>query len=443
MNHDDEETHQSSLYNQRNDEIRNDSQSSEGRTFLRRLNLFVIITILIVLSIRSGNQTASFEKSYRWSKAADSYLVNSSKLSEGNEAEKSKSNEAHIVPVAKQDWSNELPACQIRVTNKVAHHYEVIESVAKLIPYEYLNLSDRCNHLHLHFEFDTSSSQKLRTKSWLLDMNVRVFNTSIVDETTGITRSFGRAAMAKPNRTSWDTTIQVTCHCDRYARPWLQSIKKNGPHVCIHHGRCSKTEDMPNAIQISPHHERYFIPSALPQVSAEFVQRKNDTKIEICSVGATIRQDWNLLVPFLENSKNAKYLGKIRIRMLGKGGFPNILIPYREQTEMVDEIVGDDREFYATVKACDIIILAISQEHGQDYFKSIPTSNWKLSGTIPPIVAYIRPFLIPDELVELYRAHLPMQVPHRGYNHANRTAFSEALSSLLDDFLGARSTTRK
>lgn len=129
--------------------------------------------------------------------------------------------------------------------------------------------------------------------------------------------------------------------------------------------------------------------------------------------------------------------------MLGKGGFPNVLKPPKAKTEIVDEVICDDGEFYATVKACDIIILAISQECVKDYFKSIHTSNWKLSGTIPPIVAYERPFLIPYELVELYQAHLPMQVPHRGYNHENLTSFSEAFSSLLGDFLEATSTNKE
>lgn len=139
------------------------------------------------------------------------------------------------------------------MTCSIISHYEVIESVAKQIPHQYLNISDTCNHHHLHFEFDTAWSDKLRTKSWLVYMNARMFNASVVDETTGITRSFGRSTMTKPNRTSWDTIIQVTCHCDRYAKAWLLNTKKNGPHVCTHHGKCSKTMGMPSAIQVSPH----------------------------------------------------------------------------------------------------------------------------------------------------------------------------------------------
>jgi len=334
-----------------------------------------------------------------------------------------------------------LPACRIRVTNVMLVHLEVVESVGKLIPHEYLDLPDTCNHQDLHFAFEVRKDEKVRPQSWLADFNNRVANTYTIDNTTRIKRSYGRAKQGSPLSVvrRGDTTIRVSCVCDRATKRWLRYYKRggDGPHVCIHHSSCNLTSRMSNAIYMSPHHKRYFVPSALPQLEAE---KKNDTKLEICAIGSTERRKWQLMTPFFEDPLNEKkYFDKIRIRMLGKGGMPKLMRDFENKMEIEYKQLDDDRQFYAAIKACGVIILPIAKnDEGKmyrNYFKSPPDSEWKLSGSIPPIIAYQKPFVLPQELVELYQKELPMHLPHRGYDDETDTGFSEDLSSLLEELL--------
>lgn len=318
------------------------------------------------------------------------------------------------------------------------------------MPYEYLNLPDTCNHRDLYFEFSVKSNGSVRPRTWLADFNNRVTNTSTLDNSTGIQRSYGPAAPlgSSNSRTDdyyWDTTIQASCYCGPSTKTWLlDTTSSDAPHVCIHHGLCNWTSGMPNAIYMSPHHERYIVPSALPPQFNNVSQNGGGgggKRLEICTIGSTGRRKWTFFTPFFENpSRNEKYFDKIRIRMLGRGHMPPLMASFKNRTEVKKGIqMNDDRKFYAMVMACDMIILPIDKEGvGRNYFKSPPDSEWKLSGTIPPIIAYQKSFMMPQELVELYHKELPMHLPHRGYDDESDTAFAEALSSLLDELLLAQ-----
>jgi len=122
--------------------------------------------------------------------------------------------------------------------------------------------------------------------------------------------------------------------------------------------------------------------------------------------------------------------------MLGKGGMPKLLLNYTNRREIAPLQIADDRKFLAAVKACSMIMLPITKNHKhyKHYFKTAKGSQWKLSGTIPPIVAYERPFLLPNEILGLYRKELPLHVPHRGSEDDNDD-FADALSSLLEELL--------
>jgi len=208
---------------------------------------------------------------------------------------------------------------------------------------------------------------------------------------------------------------------------------------------------MDNAIYMSPHHERYFVPSALPQVEPE-EKKQNDTTttklLDVCAIGSTGRRKWELMIPFFKNPNNTKYFDKIRIRILGHNGMPKLLKKFFQnnnnktmENSLLDyQLLQDDRKFYAAIQACGVIILPIARDTGfcNHYFKSPPDSKWKLSGSIPPIIAYQKPFVLPQELLELYHKELPLHLPHRGYNDEIDTAFAEALTSLLDDLLWTR-----
>ena len=309
----------------------------------------------------------------------------------------------------------------------------MIESTAKLIPYHYLNLTKTCNHFHLNFEFETRERGWLaRAKTWAKDLNERLFNTSTVDDSTGITRSFGPAVVGKlRTRSSWDTVIQISCNCDDHDRQWLLETRY-APRICIAHGYCEWGMAMSNFIQVSPHYERYFVPSALPHFDNPPFEL--DDRLDICTIGSPRRRKWILVARFLEN--DTKHLDNIRIRILGKGDVPRLLQNYANVTKIETRQIVDDRKFYAAVKACGIIMLPIGKDENKGYkhyFKRVNGSNWKMSGTIPPIIAFERPFLVPNEILELYRKELPLHVPHRGFEDDD--GFAEALSSLLDELL--------
>ena len=124
--------------------------------------------------------------------------------------------------------------------------------------------------------------------------------------------------------------------------------------------------------------------------------------------------------------------------MLGRGGVPEVMKPHVNKTEIVPDQLLDNRSFYAAVKSCGVFILPIARDESGlylNYFKSPPTSQWKLSGTIPPIIAYEKSFIVPNELLELYHKELPLHVPHRGFDDESDTSFSEAMSSLLETLL--------
>mmetsp|Transcript_38924 Transcript_38924/g.94125 ORF Transcript_38924/g.94125 Transcript_38924/m.94125 type:complete len:450 (-) Transcript_38924:207-1556(-) len=366
-----------------------------------------------------------------------------------------------ILPKEPREYYEQFPACQIRVYNMLEVHYEVIESVAKQIPYEYLNLTTtttnytnintttqqqqhQCNHYHLHFEFDSKASGKLRAKTWLADMNDRVNGTLLQDFATNITRSFGPAylGVSPQLHSDWDATIQVSCACDAATRDWLllDTAAATTKNICINHGKCNWTDAMPNSIQVSPHFERYFVPSALPKFDLlqDFGEARDD-KLEICTIGSTWRRNWRLVVPFLQDASNANLWDKIRFRFLGKGGMPYPLRPYHNLTLFQPNQIGDDRKYYAAERACGMIMLPISRipkgKNYMHYFKSVNGSAWKLSGTIPPIIAFERPFLVPNEILDLYRRELPLHVPHRGFDDLEPNGFAEALSSLLEELL--------
>jgi len=333
------------------------------------------------------------------------------------------------------DQNDTLPACFIQVSNMELYHYEIIESVAKLMPYEYLDLPDTCNHKDLHFEFNIQSTLG-RAEEWINDFNKRVANTSIVDSATGIKRSFGPVAVGRILNGVSDTTIQASCPCTGWMTRWLtNTTSPDSPHMCIYHSYCNRAWKLSNAVYLAPHHKRYFVPSALPQVEAE---QKKDTKLDMCTIGSIGRRKWDLVAPFFENPSNEKYFDKIRIRMLGRGGVPKVMKPYVNKTEIVPDQLLDDRSFYAAVKSCGVLLLPIARDESAlylNYFNTPPTSQKKLSGTIPPIIAYEKSFIVPNELLELYHKELPLHVPHRGFDDESDTSFSEAMSSLLETLL--------
>jgi hypothetical protein len=294
-------------------------------------------------------------------------------------------------------------------------------------------LPPECNHEKLYFEFSTKKSNSGRATSWINYMNTYVANTTLIDNSTGasVERRFGESSFPV-KQSGFDAEIQVSCYCHHKNLDWTKGWIQTGPYrMCVFHEKCPEVEDVPGAVWPSPHFKRYFIPHALPHFES------NPTGyFDICSIGSSARRSFDLVVPFLQNAENFKFLPKIRIRMLGKGGLPKELLPFRGLVNMSSEAPPTEEGFYRAVKSCSMIVVLIRKTSQANYFLS-PGNNsqFKLSGNIPPIIAFRKPFIVPDEILDLYKNDLPMDVPHASFDDDKNGTFAIALNSLLMEVL--------
>jgi hypothetical protein len=103
---------------------------------------------------------------------------------------------------------------------------------------------------------------------------------------------------------------------------------------------------------------------------------------------------------------------------------------------MSAETPPTEEGFYRAEKSCSMIIVLIRKTRQANYFSSPGNkSAFKLSGNIPPIIAFRKPFIVPDEILDLYKNDLPMDVPHASFDDDKNNTFAIALNSLLTEVL--------
>ena len=351
------------------------------------------------------------------------------------------------------------PPCQVLIRNHPHFHLEVLESVAKLFPLRHIQLPppEQCDPKVLIFNYlltggkDAYTNKRFDVFQQYFQSNL--LNSSVIDtdprDDVSVERRIGSLqlvgnnfkrflTMANEFESSYHAVIETSCYCHEKvkgfnATQWLLG----GEHrSCIFHERCDGFRHFSRAVWVSPHFEQYFLPTALPQpvaASKNISSTKNETVYDICSVGALSRRNWELLSTFLQSCEARQILTKItvRFRLFGKGDMPELLIPFKDSVTILIERHDNDIRFAMEVKSCDVLILLVTKQANKDYFLTPLNSMYKLSGTIPQIIAYNKSFVIPDELMDMYQPHLPTHVPHASYDDSDHKSFIVALSTVI------------
>jgi hypothetical protein len=297
----------------------------------------------------------------------------------------------------------QLQPCRVAVTNSVATHYETLESIAALLPLQYLSLPDSCNKMSLVFDYHVFASEE-RVQSWVFYFHVAMQGKDVSSFTTdNVKRAIGHLFLYQqlPKKsgilvpTDYDATIEASCYCRGKHDKWMNA---DAHRSCIFHEKCPLVSDHPRALWPSPHHSHYYIPTLLPHQPARPTSR---TPHQLCIVGGTGRRNWPLLQSFLD--QNLGISSRLSLQILGFGDYPKALQNYRSMANMTSPT--DFAEFHRLAAQCNGILMLVSKTTHPDYFVT-EKSLLKLSGAIPLVLAYQTPVVLHQELYELYKEHL-------------------------------------
>jgi hypothetical protein len=339
--------------------------------------------------------------------------------------------------------------CRVAVTNsRVAFHYETLESIASLFPLDAINFSlsqlheQQCDPKNIQFDYYVFRARgSPRAKEWGESYRKRLMGRRVsMPQKDNVTRRFGELHMQthsinelSRSKYLFDATIEATCYCTKSQLKWLMAETRS----CVFHARCDAEVANPRAVWLSPHHEKYYIPTALPgalqsqqqQKKRPLQKAKRNTPHKLCVIGSTDRRDWGSLAGYLESTLGAKAAASSRfiIQIAGKGDFPQELKGHRHMT--IREKLPNDSKFYQVVRRCEAVLLLINKTKQLSYFDTAD-SPLKLSGAIPIVIAYQLPVLIHEELYDLYQDHLS-SVIHATHSD-NATSFNAAMNQLLD-----------
>jgi len=352
-------------------------------------------------------------------------------------------NTTTALPYCALDMSN-LPPCRVLVTNTREIHLETLESVANLFPTDAVGLPDSCNHLDIVFDYHIVAKDK-RYKSWMayfyenMQSNNATSNNDIqgpatdcpdTQRTVGTLQLHPDPLFERPSQ-GYHATIEALCYCHLEYLDWLNGDPSRS---CIFRETCLAAAENPRALWLSPHHQRYFIPSALPRIRQKEGTRNNKhPRHKLCVLGSTNQRDFGLLRDFMHSKPGKQARKRYQIHILGRGLFP----PELEK----DYFVGKYKisrakpnnfvEFYHEAAACDGVLTLVSPriKKQRDYF-DVPTSNHNLLGAIAIVTAYRIPVVLHEDLFTLYGKHLPT-VPLQTHTD-DRQSFGQAMMQFLD-----------
>jgi hypothetical protein len=324
-----------------------------------------------------------------------------------------------------------LQPCRVAVTNSARFHYETLESIAALLPLQYLSLPDSCNKTSLVFDYHVYASRE-RVQSWVFYFHVAMqgMDVSSFTSTDSVKRAIGhlfvyrqlpksRIVSALAPTTDYDATIEASCYCSGNYAEWMDA----DPHrSCIFHEKCPLVSDHPRALWLSPHHSHYYIPTLLPR---QPIRPTSRAPHQLCIVGGTDRRNWSLLQSFLD--QNPDISSRLSLQILGFGDYPIALENYRSMTNMTS--TADFAEFHRLAAQCNGILMLVSKTTQPNYFVTTK-SLLKLSGTLPVVLAYQTPVVLHQELYELYKDHMSTLA---GATHTDDAeSFAAAMMVLLD-----------
>lgn len=336
----------------------------------------------------------------------------------------------------------ELPSCRVAVTNSEPTHYETLESVAGLLPLQYLNQqrTSSCDPSSLIFDYHVLEESK-RVQSWAVYFRTKLMGKAITGKRTSEPqRSIGDLYLysEKPEsgilnpEGSYTAVVEASCYCRKQPTNHVKWLESEDHRTCIFHEKCPKVSDHPRALWPSPHHKHHYIPTALPMFPPKPADDGDepDAPHRLCAIGTTKRRNWGLLQQFMDGAE-ASDLKRFQILILGFGDFPKQLEAYRNRTQM--ESPNDYLEFHRRVALdCHAILLLVTKNSHTDYFLGAK-SLLKLSGTIPIVLAYRMPVMMHQELYILYRDYMPPDLlPHYATHTDDPETFTTAMRDLLD-----------
>ena len=411
--------------------------------------------------------------------------------------------------------SSPLRPCRVAVTNRRPYHYEILESMASQFPVEYMNLPiaayessypsqsqqpPLCDSQKLHFDYfgvdhetvvgipirDPFVPPELRRTLPQRFLNRfhsyrKYFNKAMrnrdarpdpfwpqnPDHHASLSSSAQQRWIGNffqldtdrldPNEKSekYDVVIEASCFCEQDSINWLLAESKR---ICIFHFRCDPLVFHPRSVWISPHHQRFFLPTLLPLLNQsthsvgnthEHEQQQQQQRLlsssssissssrthKLCVVGDFERRASHLLVAYLasQHGQRSRNDNRFRLELIGGAHEPRSFLQNR--SSYVKYIFPKGYEqFYRQILTCDGILGLVSPDvpESRHYFNSTPDSHLMLSGTLSILIQYKLPFVIHDELFNLYQDYIAPNVPHQ--LHGNDVeSFIDAMVEFLDD----------
>lgn len=332
-------------------------------------------------------------------------------------------------------------SCRVAVTNSKTWHYETLESIAGQMPLYYLNLTLPCQSIVFDYHI---SAQGKRYKSWVTYFDTfmqgrDVSNLSGAENgSPSVRRIIGDLVLhdnvagheiidsSRFDNVTYDTQVEASCYCqdgmavNNHGEKWML---EESHRTCIFHEVCPIVSKHPRALWPSPHHEHYYIPTILPRVRQS--NESATTPKPMCVVGATHKREWN----FLKQVFNSTTVTRgIKVHILGFGHFPEELLEYKKSITMAS--IMDYREFHEEVARCGAILLLLSKSKQPQYFVTTKSSQ-KLTGALPPVLAYNLPVLMHEELYNLYKADLPANLVYATHNE-DLDSFQGAMNMFLE-----------
>jgi len=352
-------------------------------------------------------------------------------------------------PDRKEEWFGRLPRCKILVTNSIANHAEILESIANL-PLDMYALdigsetsARACDPMRLTFDFALKADGMMWTE-YFLDVLRRKYNSNGKNDNDddGASRRMGE--LVKYDRsakyTSYRAIIEATCHCLERDFVWMKASQR---HRCVLHRRCLRAgQNDQRFLSASPFNPRFFLPNVLPEVDEDRRRQRRRPgtmkrpPYELCVIGRNYRRNFTFLRAYLDTKANTTTVSQAKrpiaipnlpfhVRIFGSSEIkPPVLNPYnRHHVTLTNNLTDFVAYQTAVFETCDAVLALVDRISHPEYFGD------QLTGTVAQSNAYNIPIVIHEELADLYRDSLPELYATHGDDNAT---FATAVDTLLE-----------
>ena len=322
--------------------------------------------------------------------------------------------------------NNNSPTCRVAITNSQPFHFETLESIGALLPASFLQAAAThraCSAWIFDLHLPDRPTPRFDPWAWYFKQRVLEQQQAMNDDDddNNNNRTWGRLVLYKKKSTwtniprlvaDYDVTVEASCYCD--AERGLNQLANNARHVCIFHQACGQAARSSlfanRSVWLSPHHRpQYYLPTALPVVANSWDTRRRKTPLQLCVTGNSRRRQWSLLEPSLQQQQQQRQHDDtsppFEIRIYSDGELPAQLQPYTNQLHLVN--THDYVEFHENIASnCHALVFLVTRTGNSNYFAG---GLQKLTGSMPLVVAYRLPYVVHQELYDLYRDDLPIR----------------------------------